>query len=168
VIEIQNIKNKKLICLDIDDCILPWSKVKIENGKLKIENNTKEERLNELRKNVNIIKKFCNKNNYEVFIISSWSPIIKNDLTLLSDDKELNEYWNIIKELPIIGKDPFKDRILAMEVLIDNNNKIICIDDFDLEHYFQYTNNFKMLNVFCGLNLKKLYNFYWHSFQFLL
>ena len=160
MIEIQNIKNKKLICLDIDDCILPWSKVKIVNEKLIIENNSKEERLKDLKKNVKIIKEFCEKNNYEVFIISSWSPIIKNNLELSIDDKELNEYWKIIKELPIIGKDPFKDRILAIEVLIDNNNKIICIDDFDLEHYFQYTNNFKMLNVFCGKNLKKLNKLY--------
>jgi len=160
LIEIQNIKNKKLICLDIDDCILPWSKVEIVNEKLIIENNSKEERLKDLKKNVKIIKEFCEKNNYEVFIISSWSPIIKNNLNLSIDDKELNEYWKIIKELPIIGKDPFKDRILAMEVLIDNNNKIICIDDFDLEHYFQYTNNFKMLNVFCGKNLEKLNNLY--------
>ena len=67
------------------------------------------------------------------------------------------DFWNIIKQLPIIGIDPFNDREVAMDVLLDNNNKIICIDDFDLSPHFEYAGNkFKMLNVYNGKNLEKL------------
>ena len=70
------------------------------------------------------------------------------------------ELWEIIKNsLPIIGKDPFNDRILAIEVLLDNNNKIIIIDDMDLLHYFPNEIKDKklyMLNVLNGIGLEKL------------
>jgi len=157
LMEIEDIKNKKLICLDIDDCILPWNKPVFENEKLKLLQNTFEDRMKELKKNVDIIKKFCDEYDYKVFIISSWSSFIMKNLELRKDiEEELKQYWNIIKELPIIGKDPFKDRQLAMDVLLDNNNKIICIDDFDLSSHFEYAGEqFRMVNVFMGLGLEK-------------
>jgi hypothetical protein len=165
LIEIENIKNEKLICLDFDDCIIPWSKpIFNEQGRLLLLENTKEERLKELEKNVGIIKEFCKKNNCKVFIISSWSPIIKNDLTLIEACDDLNDYWKIIKQLPIIGKDPFKNREITMDVLIENGNQIICIDDFDLEPHFEYAGTqFQMLNVFMGLGLTRLLNMRFHS-----
>ena len=145
ILEIQDIKYQNLICLDFDDCIIEWDKRKDLN--VVIEN---------LKNNVNIIKEFCEKNNYNIFITSSWCKIINDDLTLKSNELLFNDMWNIIKLLPIIGKDPFNNREVAMDVLLDNSNKIICIDDLDLEPHFEYSKNFTMLNVVNGKNLEKL------------
>ena len=153
LIEIQNIKNQNLVCLDFDDCIIEYL-----NPKTKTEN-PKETIIENLKKNIEIISDFCAKNNCLIFITSSWSNYLNKNLELIGIDKDFNyarEYWKIIKDLPFIGKDPFNDRILAIEVLLENKNKIICIDDLDLSHYFESNNNFKMLNVYNGKNLNKL------------
>ena len=153
--EIQDIQNQNLICLDFDDCIIEW-----ELCRNKEIEDCREELLKALRKNVKIIKEFCERSNYKVFITSSWSRIIKDDLTLKDKRKLFNDIWEIIKTLPIIGKDPFNDREIAMDVLLENNNKIICVDDLDLELHFEFAGDqLKMLNVVNGRNLEKLKNF---------
>ena len=150
--EIQNIKNHNLICLDFDDCIIEWNKCR--NKEIE---ECENELLSSLRKNVNFINEFCKTNNFKVFIISSWSVIINSKLKLKTDEEIHNKIWKIILTLPIIGKDPFKDREDAMYVLLENNNQIICIDDLDLEPHFEYAREkFKMLNVVNGKNLEKL------------
>ena len=151
--EIQDIKNQNLICLDFDDCIIEWNRCK--NKEIE---ECKDELLEVLGKNVDIINDFCKENNYKVFIISCWCKIINDDLTLNKTKNSLFiEIWKIIKNLPIIGKDPFNDREEAMHVLIENNNQIICIDDLDFELHFEYAGDqFKMLNVVNGKNLEKL------------
>ena len=156
--EIQCIKNLKLIALDFDDCIIEWTK-KINNKWIA---NSPEEVKRNLLKNLKIIKLFCKKYNFKVFITSSWSKVINDELTLKKDKVEEihKELWEIIKnELSIIGKDPFNDRILVIEVLLDNNNKIIVIDDMDLSHYFPNeieNGQLYMLNIFNGIGLEKL------------
>jgi len=153
--EIQDIQNQNLICLDFDDCIIEW-----ELCRNKEIEDCREELLKALRKNVKIIKEFCERSNYKVFITSSWSRIIKDDLTLKDKRKLFNDIWEIIKTLPIIGKDPFNDREIAKDVLLENNNKIICVDDLDLELHFEFAGDqIKMLNVVNGRNLEKLKNF---------
>ncbi len=154
--EIQNIKNQNLVCLDFDDCIIAWNSYAV--GVKKWENNSIEKILEILQYNVNLIKEFCDKYGFRVFVTSSWSGIIQNDLTLLPEgsDAIMEQLWSIIKTLPIIGKDPFNDRILAMEVLIDNGNNIVCVDDFDLEKHFEWAGNkFHMINILNGERLKE-------------
>ena len=155
--EIEDIKNQKLICLDFDDCIIEYHTIH-SNGHSR---NSNELITLKLIRNVNKIKKFCDKHGYKVFITSSWSPIIDDNLNLKEEYvDELEdvhiEWWNIIKRLDIIGKDPFKDREVAMDVLLDNGNKIICIDDLDLEPHFEYAGeNFIMINIINGKGWKK-------------
>jgi hypothetical protein len=152
---IENIKNQNLICLDFDDCIIEYRK-KINN---KWVFNSHNEIIEKLKNNVNKIKDFCEKYNYKVFIISSWSTIIDENTLQINEnllDNVQKEFWNILKELPIIGVDPFNDRILAMEVLIENQNKIICIDDLDLTEHFKWAeNNFIMINIIDGIGWNK-------------
>jgi hypothetical protein len=71
--DLQKIKNTELICLDFDDCIIPWFR-KV-NGKW--ERNEDEFLLKETKKNVSLIKDFCKKNNINVFVISSWSLFLE-------------------------------------------------------------------------------------------
>jgi hypothetical protein len=150
--EIQDIKNQNLICLDFDDCIIEWNRCK--NKEIE---ECRDELLEALGKNVKIINDFCKENNYKVFITSSWCVIINNKLELKTDEEIHNKIWKIIKKLPFIGKDPFNNREVAMDVLIENGNKIICIDDLDLEPHFEYAGDqFKMINVVNGKNLEKL------------
>ena len=156
--EIQCIENSKLIALDFDDCIIEWTK-KINNKWIA---NSPEKVKRNLLKNLKIIKSFCEKCGFKIFITSSWSEVINDDLTLKENkvEKIHKELWKLIKnELPIIGKDPFNDRILAIEVLLDNNNKIIVIDDMNLSHYFPNeieNGQLYMLNIFNGIGLEKL------------
>jgi len=153
---IQNIKNQNLICLDFDDCIIEWSR--FENNQFKP--NKKSTIIKNLKKNVITIKQFCHRNNYKVFITSSWVKFIVEDNGnfFIPKRSELGRFhrnlFNIIKTLPIIGKDIFDDRILAIEVLLENNNRVICIDDLDLAHYFN-SDNFIMLNILNGAGLKE-------------
>ena len=157
MLEIQNIKNQKLICLDFDDCIIEYTRK--ENGKWI--NNDFDTIIEKLRKNVSAINNFCQKFNYKVFITSSWAPLINEDLTANYLDKSQQKWWNIIKTLPIIGKDPFRDRILAMEVLLDNGNEIICIDDWDLSSHFEWVEDkFIMINIINGLGWDKFFELY--------
>jgi len=150
--EIQEIKNEKLICLDFDDCIIEYAK-KVDG---KWVNNFSGEIFKKLVENCNKIDRFCIENGYKVFIISSWSRIINNDLTLKKawHDSLMEEWFNVIKQLNIISKDPFNDRILAIEVLLENNNKIICIDDLDLSAHFEWSKNFCMINYINGIVAK--------------
>jgi len=152
--EIQNIKNRNLICLDFDDAIIEYHRRGDGNWIM----NTEKEITEILKRNVENIKSFCKEFNFEVFIISSWAPLINDDLTANYLDNIQAKWWNIIKTLPIIGKDPFRDRELAMEVLLDNGNKIICIDDWDLSSHFEWVGDkFIMINVINGLG--------WHRFE---
>ncbi len=153
LMSIQNIKNQRLICLDFDDCIIEWYL------------GDHEKIYKRLKDNLNMIKKFCIKNNYNIFIISTWSLYINDNLELVSDvpvdDPEfIRKLWFLIRlkiSKFIVGKDPFDDRILAMEVLLDNGNKIICIDDMDFESHFEWAgDSFIMVNVINGINLKRL------------
>ena len=111
-------------------------------------------------KNVKIINDFCKENNYKVFITSSWCMCLDDNLNLIDtcSDEVMDEIYKTIKDnLPFIGKDPFNNREVAMDVLIENGNKIICIDDLDLEPHFEYAGDqFKMINVVNGKNLEKL------------
>lgn len=152
--EIQDIKNQNLICLDFDDCIIEYATFR-EKG---LENNSVEFITEKLKENVLNLNNFCKKHNYKVFITSSWSPLINDDLTINGKlDDIQKEWWDIIKNLPIIGKDPFKDREIAMDVLLENNNKIICIDDWDLEPHFEFAGDaFTMINIFGGRGWQKL------------
>jgi hypothetical protein len=155
--EIQEIKNEKLICLDFDDCIIEYRRK--ENGKWI--NNEPEEIFRKLADNCYKIDKFCIENGYKVFIISSWSCIINNDLTLkkYTYDRLMKEWFDVIQQLNIIGKDPFNDRILAMEVLLENDNKIICIDDLDMSAHFEWSDKFCMINYINGVVAKNTCGF---------
>jgi len=153
-LEINNIKNRNLICLDFDDCIIEWNRC--QNKEI---SECKNELLTSLQRNVKIIDKFCKKKKYDVFITSSWSDCFEKNLQPIKEcfDNLMIEIWNVIKTLPIIGYDPFGDREIAMDVLLDNGNKIICIDDLDLGPHFEYAGEqFIMLNVVNGKNLEKL------------
>jgi len=154
--EIQNIKNEKLICLDFDDCIIEYAK-KVDG---KWANNSPGEIFKKLVENCNKIDKFCAENGYKVFIISSWSCIINDDLTLKKDtyDRLMKEWFDVIQQMNIIGKDPFNDRILAMEILLENDNEIVCIDDLDLSAHFEWSKNFCMINYINGIVAKNTCN----------
>ena len=78
--EIQNVKNQNLICLDFDECIIEWGLCRDKE----IEN-CKDNLLQSLKKNVEIIYVFCKRKNYKNFIVSSWSRIIDDDLKLKDD-----------------------------------------------------------------------------------
>lgn len=158
LMEIEDIKSEKLICLDFDDCIIEYNS--FQGNSLK--RNSNELITLILMRNVKRIKKFCDKHDYKVFITSSWSPLIGNDLNLKKqyadelEDVHL-EWWKIIKTLDIIGKDPLKDREVAMDVLLYNGNKIICMDDLDLEPHFGYAgDDFTMINIINGKGWEKL------------
>ena len=120
-LEINNIKNRNLICLDFDDCIIEWNRC--QNKEIP---KCKNELLTSLQRNVKIINEFCKKKKYEVFITSSWSNCFEKDLQPIKEcfDNLMFEIWNVIKTLPIIGYDPFGDREITMDVLLDNGNKI--------------------------------------------
>ena len=68
---IQDIKNQNLICLDFDDCIIPYidfnTHKQINFGQI----------LKETKKNLKILKKFCYNYNYKVFIMQKTIKIIK-------------------------------------------------------------------------------------------
>ena len=81
MLPIGKIKNKRLVCLDFDDCIIAWNSY--VTGVRTWKNNTQDEILKILKENVNLINEFCKNYGFEVFIISSWSTIIQDDLTLL-------------------------------------------------------------------------------------
>jgi hypothetical protein len=154
IYEIENIKNQNLICLDFDDCIIEYSRKEddkwVRNSNLVIIEN--------LKANIARLLKFCSKCNYKVFITSTWSKVIKDDLTLIPQmvDSFHYELWNIIRLLPIIGKDPFNNREIAMDVLLENNNTIICLDDWDLEPHFEYAGDkFTMINIYNGIGWEK-------------
>ena len=167
MLPIEKIKNKRLVCLDFDDCIIAWNSY--VTGVKTWKNNTQDEILKILKENVDLINEFCKNYEFEVFIISSWSTIIQDDLTLLPEgsDPFMEQLWSIIKTLPIIGKDPFNDRILAMEVLIDNGNKIVCIDDFELSAHFEWAgDSFFMINLLNGEGLKEKLNRLTNSTKF--
>jgi len=152
-IEIQNIKNQNLICLDFDDCIVPWNDF-LPPYKPYDEEYT----LKETRKNVDYIKKLCNKYNFEVFITSSWAMVLDENYNLDTKWEEIHyKILNIIKELPLISKDPFGDRHIAIDVLLENDNIIVGIDDLDLSP-FHNEDNFYFLNVLNGKNLNQLEN----------
>ena len=152
-IGIQNIKNQNLICLDFDDCIVPW------NEFLPPYNSYSEEYiLKETRKNVNYIKEMCDKYNFKAFITSSWTKVLDENYNLDIEIVRREIYFellNIIKELPLIGKDPFNDRNVAIDVLLENGNIVVAIDDLDLS-LFHNEDNFYFLNVLNGKNLNKL------------
>jgi hypothetical protein len=154
MLEIQNIKNQRLICLDFDDCIIEYNR----KSKDKWVRNEKTFIIEKLKINVDKLLKFCDKFNYKVFITSSWSKVIRDDLQLIPQLVNTIHYemLNIIKLLPIIGKDPFNNREIAMDVLLENNNKIICLDDLDLVPHFEYAGNqFKMINIYNGIGWDK-------------
>lgn len=82
---------------------------------------------------------------------------------VLDENYNLDTEWenihykilNIIKELPLISKDPFCDRHIAIDVLLENNNIVVAVDDLDLSP-FHNEDNFYFLNVLNGKNLNKL------------
>jgi len=150
--EIQNIKGRKIICLDFDDCLIPWSDFK--NDK----NNEESFILEETEKNCKIIKDFIEETGFEPYITSSWSVELDEELNLTTNyRKEFYEkFLNIFKNhFNFIGKDEFDDRVLTIELLLENNNKVIAVDDLDLTHHFEHLENFKMINVVNGNNLKE-------------
>ena len=153
--DIQKIKHSNILCLDFDDCIIPWTDFK--NNK----QNCEDFILEEVKKNVEIIKNFCYTRGYVVFITSSWSAFLNDDIDLKNNDILDTIHFKIleiIKELPIVGKDSFNDRILAIEILLENDNTIVCVDDLDLSHYFENEINdgrFFMVNVVNGNKLKE-------------
>lgn len=151
--EIQNIKNRKIICLDFDDCLIPW-KSHISPYK----DFTLDEILEGVIKNSYIVKDFIEETGFEPFITSSWAKYLDDNLEFTN--KDINEelvslILKILKDkFSFIGKDPFNDRILAVEILLENKNKVIAIDDLDISHYFN-DDNFRMVNVFNGIGLKE-------------
>ena len=153
--EIQNIRNRKLICLDFDDCLIPWM-----DRKSYIDNPI-ERTLLETEKNCLIVKKFIKQTAFEPFITSSWAAQLDNNLKLKVDSwgPVHEQLLAILKQhFNFIGKDPFNDRILAIEILLENGNQVIAVDDLDLSHYFDHLENFKMINTFNGIGLQEKLN----------
>ena len=153
--EIQNIKNKKIICLDFDDCLIPWMDRK------SCVDNPIEYTLLETEKNCVIVEKFIEQTGFEPFITSSWAAQLDNNLKLKVDSwgPVYEQLLDILKQhFNFIGKDPFNDRILAIEILLENGNQVIAVDDLDLSHYFDHLGNFRMINVFNGIGLQEKFN----------
>jgi len=149
--EIQNIRNRKIICLDFDDCLIPWMDYNV------YKNNDEEFILLETEKNCKIVRDFIEETGYEPFITSSWSKVLDDNLELkFKDEKIFEDLLSIIKNhFNFIGKDDFNDRVLAIDILLENGNKVIAVDDLDLSHYFDHLENFKMVNVVNGRGLKE-------------
>jgi len=63
--DIKEIKNEKIVCLDFDDCIIPWGNYDGE-GTLKLDFIKKE-----TDKNSKIIADFCKENNFKIFLTTS-------------------------------------------------------------------------------------------------
>ena len=151
--EIENIKNRDIICVDFDDCLIPWMDLKL------YKNYDENFIIEETNKNVKLLSKFIEETKFEPFITSSWSKV-------LNDNLELNETWDpihyelldILKQIKFIGKDPFNDRILAVEILLENGNRVIGLDDCDYSAYFQNEFNnkkFFMINLHNGIDFDK-------------
>ena len=150
--EIQNIKDRKIICLDFDDCLIPWTDFK--NG---YKNNEESFILKETEKNCKIVRDFIEKTGFEPYITSSWSRVLDENLELkFKDEKIFDDLLAIFKNhFNFIGKDEFNDRVLTIDLLLENGNKVIVVDDFDLSHYFDHLENFKMVNIVNGEGLKE-------------
>jgi len=150
--EIQDIKNEKILALDLDDCIIPWMDFK------NYKNYQNEYIISETEKNIKYIKEFCKKNNFKIVLTSSWARELNENFELKKQQEKIYEtLWNIIfsniKDY-LISKDPFNDRILCIDVLLDNNY-VLAIDDLDLSHYFSSFSNFDMINVVNGNKLQE-------------
>jgi len=148
--EIENIKCRNIICIDFDDCLIPWEDYKEDYPFTKTKEATKQ--------NVEILAKFIKETEFEPFITSSWAMVLNDNLEL-DDGWEPIQYeiLNILKQIKFIGKEPFGDRILAVEVLLENGNKVIGLDDMDYSHYFQnetYAGDFFMINLYNGHHFK--------------
>jgi hypothetical protein len=145
-----------IVCLDFDDCIIPWV-TKTEEGYAP---NSKGNIIKETKKNVSLINKFCRKHKIKVFVTSSWSALIeynpsKGFFIPKKYSKFERQLFKYIKKLPLIGVDPYFDRIRVMRELRDKYNcGIICIDDYDLSNKFVWDKKFLMLNVVNGEGLE--------------
>ena len=126
-----------LLFLDFDDCIINWD--------LNSEN-----RLKELKFNLQCIRDFCVNNKYKIAITSSWSKMfypnslkLKNKYNNLPNhEKEIIKILNYyIKDL-VIYTDPYDNRVKFIKELAkaNNNNIHIVLDDFPLPELTKISN----------------------------
>jgi len=150
--EIENIKHRNIICIDFDDCLIPWNDLKTRKP------NPLELVLEQTKFNVELLLNFINETEFEPFITSSWAMALNDDLELDDGWETIHyELFNILKQIQFVGKEPFGDRVLAVEVLLENGNRIIGLDDMDYSHYFQNetdAGNFFMINLYNGYHFK--------------
>ena len=158
---------KKLLCIDFDDCLINWTYYnnyssyynqlgKIPDFLLELEGTNREEVfLNSIRTNFEIIKEIAGKYNFKIFITSSWSSLLNDDLSIKTnisnsfDEIEI-KILDIIKEQikdKVIGVDKYNDRIKMIKELSKNYDLIVVIDDFPLEKEFQNLKNVKFIRI---------------------
>jgi len=127
----------KVLCLDLDDCILPWSSYNLDYN-----NFSKEIQKQELLKNLILIQQFCKKNDVKIILTSSWSLII-DPKTFLIKKEYYDNYerilWNnliypIIKDY-LIDIDEYTDRVKKIKKLQGQKeiSLIFILDDMNLE-----------------------------------
>jgi len=147
---IKEIENEKIVCLDFDDCIIPWGNYDGE-GTLKLDFIKKE-----TDKNSKIITDFCKENNFKIFLTTSWSIILDNNLNLIAEFKENQNFLDIMfkhfKKF-IIGKNEYSDREIAIRQLLKQGNFVVAIDDMPLGH-IQHENYIYIKSI-DGKNLKE-------------
>jgi len=147
---IKDIKNENLICLDFDDCLIPWGNYNFkETPDL---NHIKKE----TDKNSKIIADFCKENGFKIFLTTSWAMVLDDNLKLISSFEENQKFLDIMfkhfKKF-VIGKDPYIERELSIRRLLKQNNFVIAIDDMPLGHI--HHENYIYIKTIDGKNLKE-------------
>jgi len=134
----EKIEGQNIICLDIDGAIVPSMDMLISS-----EETIKNTFYTIVQKNVQNIKEFCIEDNFQIFIISSWSEFldidIENKRYVLTENRKgnftyVNTVFKLIQPLAefTIGMSPYGDREEDIKILGNQNNKVIIIDDIDL------------------------------------
>jgi len=127
---------KKILFLDLDDCIIPWGNYRKSYG-YDLESIKKE-----TSQNVEILNRFCDLLGFEIYLTSSWSCILelKNNKLYLKEsikdsiEDEIKELFEIVKKLNINYIDEINNREKAIRNFM-KNNKIeygLIVDDFNL------------------------------------